>query len=204
MENIWKTLKEESATAPSRRQIDVSGQHAVPIIPLQNDASSRHNHISEWTPPPPHFFFFQKFLKSWMALGVSLNIFKCCQRMIDFQLVFLTLNNIKRIFLYQDLSTPLASKSYSTWSRVIHPFRSLLFSFLFLFCFVFFAIIIVCFYVGGSTSTRSISILFSLLFNKDRFVENARDYSQPINICKKNMLLVENNIYATLPPLYIC
>ncbi|KAL4639170.1 hypothetical protein ACB092_03G198300 [Castanea dentata] len=57
VENIWKILKEEeSATAPSRRQTDVSGQHAVPIIPPQNDASSRHNHISEWT----SFFFFEK------------------------------------------------------------------------------------------------------------------------------------------------
>ena len=56
VENIWKILNEESATAPLRRQIDVSGQHSVPIIPPPNDASSRHNDISEWTPP---FFFFK-------------------------------------------------------------------------------------------------------------------------------------------------
>ena len=55
VENIWTILnEEESATAPSRRQIDVSARHSEPIISPQNDASSRHNHISEWTP----FFFF--------------------------------------------------------------------------------------------------------------------------------------------------
>ncbi|KAL4639176.1 hypothetical protein ACB092_03G198600 [Castanea dentata] len=61
VESIRKILKEEeSATAPSRRR------HYVPIIPPQNHASSRHNHISEfyqksseWTPP----FFFSFFLK---------------------------------------------------------------------------------------------------------------------------------------------
>ncbi|XP_030960651.1 toll/interleukin-1 receptor-like protein isoform X1 [Quercus lobata] len=57
VENIWTMLnEEESASAPSRRQIDVSGQHSEPIISPQNDASSRHNVISEWTP----FFFFFK------------------------------------------------------------------------------------------------------------------------------------------------
>nr|POE97081.1 hypothetical protein CFP56_23066 [Quercus suber] len=56
VENIWTILNEESATAPSRRQIDVSAQHSEPIISPQNDASSRQNHISEWTP----FFFFSK------------------------------------------------------------------------------------------------------------------------------------------------
>ena len=55
VENIWKILnEEESATAPSRPRIDVSAQHSEPIISPQNDASSRHNDISEWTP----FFFF--------------------------------------------------------------------------------------------------------------------------------------------------
>nr|POE60016.1 hypothetical protein CFP56_03609 [Quercus suber] len=44
VENIWKILNEESATAPSYRQIDVSGQQSVPIIPPQNHASSRHNY----------------------------------------------------------------------------------------------------------------------------------------------------------------
>ena len=120
----------------------------------------------------------------------------------------------------QDLLTPLASNSYSTWSLFIHPFRSLLFYFYFLFCFVlfflpsailffcslsfrrnsivckgecFFLVFVFCFLFfvfyffychyycfvstsGGSTSTRSISLLFSLLFNKDRFVENARQH----------------------------
>ena len=52
---------------------------------------------------------------------------------------------------FQELSMPLASKSYSTWSRFIHPFRSPLFYFYFLFCFS----------VGGSTSTRK--YLYSLL-----------------------------------------
>ena len=54
MENIWKILNKESTAAPSRRQIDVSAQHSEPIISPQNDASSGHNDISDWTP----FFFF--------------------------------------------------------------------------------------------------------------------------------------------------
>ena len=79
----------------------------------------------------------------------------------------------------------------SAWSRftVQSPHFSFLFcTFLLLFCF----------YVGGSTSTRSISnsLLSFNLFNKDRFVENARDHGahkfdhsdQPIiNICSNNM-----------------
>ena len=57
VENIWKILnEEESASAPSRPQIDVSAQHSEPIISPQNDASSRHNDISEWTP----LFFLKK------------------------------------------------------------------------------------------------------------------------------------------------
>ena len=113
VENIWKILKEEeSATAPSRRQ------HSVPIIPPQNDASSRHNDISEWTP----FFFFKNL--NWTGIG-----------------------------------------GLSDW----------LYSFLFVCLFCIF-LLLFWFYVGGSTSTRSISLLFSLLFNKDRFVENARQH----------------------------
>ncbi|XP_065629618.1 disease resistance protein RPV1 [Quercus suber] len=49
VENIKKILNEKSAAAPSCRQIDVSGQHAVPVIPSQND-SFGHNDTSEWTP----------------------------------------------------------------------------------------------------------------------------------------------------------
>ena len=50
VENIWKILNKESANAPSRRQIDVSAQQSEPIISPQNDASSGHNDISDWTP----------------------------------------------------------------------------------------------------------------------------------------------------------
>lgn len=50
-------------------------------------------------------------------------------------------------------------------------------SFLFFVLYFFSSLLLLfCFYVGGSTSTRSISILFSLLFKKDRFVENAREH----------------------------
>ena len=71
VENIWKIVKEEeSATAPSHRQ------HSIPIIPPQNQASSRHNDISEWTPPP---LFFEKIKKLYRGLrGPRL------QRMSDF------------------------------------------------------------------------------------------------------------------------
>ena len=94
VENIWKILnEEESATAPSRRQ------HSVPIIPPQNDASSRHNDISEWTPP---FFSFIKNFCSRNCLNSEVPFFQP-------EPVFLTLNNIKR-------------KSYSAWSRFIPPF----------------------------------------------------------------------------------
>ena len=49
-------------------------------------------------------------------------------------------------------------------------------------------------FVVGSTSTRSISILFSLLFEKDSFVENAREHGahrfwSAYNICSNNMYL---------------
>ena len=125
--------------------------------------------------PRLFFFFFQKF---WMHVCFNIQWRQKVFEVPFFPPVCPTLKFEWYKKEIQELSSPLASKSYSTWSRFIPPFRSLLFSFsffFFLFCFVFF-LLLFCFYVGGSTCTRRIPTLFSLLFKEDRFVENARQH----------------------------
>ena len=129
VENIWKILKEEeSATAPSRRQ------HSVPIIPPQNDASSRHNDFSEWT---PFFFFLKKPNLNRKSRGIALVIWWVDHWLFDF------------------------------------------FFFVYLFCIF---LLLFWFYVGGSTSARSVSMLFSPLFKKDIYV----GLTKMIDICPTN------------------
>ena len=126
-----------------------------------------HPVIIKFPSGPRLFFFLKKIKTTW------------CQTVCEvpfFPPVCPTLNNIKKKFKNFHRHWQVNPTPRGVDSSLLFVPCFFLFLFSFFFFVLYFFLLLFCFYVGGSTSTGSITTLFSLLFKEDRFVENARQH----------------------------